>query len=184
MTGRELLEQAKKHFAILYVNNEADALDHLVLQALGDYQDKAGFLATVKTVDNEIAVNIPDKFLGLVLAHDAEKQYHEVVIDADAGTITIQETAISEKPYTIHYFVNLRDYDLETDQLPPEIIGTLLDYLIALIDIPNTERARRVALATGQQIEVRSDEELLAKKQLLEEAMEEQHAILPASTVW
>ncbi len=177
MTGRELLAEAKKHFPVLYGGSEVDAYDHLIRQALGTFQDKAGYMGKVQTPEGAAAVAIPPGFLALVSVHDANRQFHEAVIDET--TITIQEQTNSVRPYTIHYFVNLRDYDLAVDDLPPELLSILLDYLVALIDIPNTARARRVALATGQQIEVRGDEELLARKQALELAMDEEYAIIP-----
>jgi hypothetical protein len=177
MTGRELLAEAKKHFPVLYGGSAVDAYDHLITQALATFQDKAGYMGSIQTPEGAAAVAIPSGFLALISVHDAEKQFHEAVVDDT--TITVQEQANSVRPYTIHYFVDLRAYDVATDALPPDIIGVLLDYLVALIDIPNTARARRVALATGQQIEVRGDEELLARKQTLEDLMEQEYAIIP-----
>lgn len=185
MTGRELIAQAQKHFSIFYLDTSTvDALDYLLSEALGTYQDKAGYTTTVKTVENETVVALPDKFLSLVSCHDAANQHHDVLIDTAEETITVQGVNLNSiPPYTITYFVNLQAYDPATGNLPPDIISKILEYLVALMDIPNTKRARRVALATGQEIELRSDEELLSKKQLLEEAMEEQHAILPCIMV-
>lgn len=181
MTGRELLAEAKKYFPVIYGGSEVDTYDHLIRQALGTFQEKAGYVGKVETPEDEAAVAIPSGFLALLSAHDSQRQFHEAMVDDT--TITVREQDASVPPYTIHYFVNLREYSLTEDDLPPEILGILLDYLIALIDIPNTARARRVALATGQQIEVRGDAELLVRKEALELVMEEEYAIIPSIMV-
>jgi hypothetical protein len=180
MTGAQLLVEAKKHFSVLY-GDTVGAFDHLVTQALGTFQDKAGYLGQVQTPEGESRVAVPPGFLALVSAKDAAGQFHEVTVSNE--TIMVVETVQSVRPYTISFFVDLRAYNLTIDAIPPDIIGILLEYLIALIDIPNTARARRVALATGQQVEIRSDQELLERKQALEMEMEEEYAILPMITV-
>jgi hypothetical protein len=178
MTPAELLEQAKNSFIVLY-HGDPDKLTLLLRQALGTYQDKAGVIREI-SYGTGFEIAVPDDFLTVATSKDAVGNYHEVRrVD---GSLRIVETSISVKPYKTHYFVNLRDYDLETD-LPPEIIGTLLDYLIALIEIPNTARGKKIALATGQQADFTSEEVLVARKQALEEAMEEAQAIIPIVSV-
>lgn len=182
MTGRELIEQAVKHFPILYLKNTEDGdLDYLLLKALGTFQDKAGCTQKVLTVDQETTVAVPDNFLDIAMCCDAERKFYPVEVVGE--DFVVQDDLRSKKPFTITYFVDLKGLDPAEDDLPSDIISTCLEYLIALIDIPNTQRARRVALSTGQQIEERSDEELLQRKQALEEDMEESQEILPSIMV-
>ncbi len=89
----------------------------------------------------------------------------------------------SVAPYTFYYFVNLRDYDLDTD-LPNGIVGTIIDYLVALIDIQNTERARAVALSTGRQMELPTNDEMNNRKAIVEAYMEENMAMVPMLSVF
>jgi len=60
----------------------------------------------------------------------------------------------------------------------------LLDYLVALIDVPNTERERAVAAATNIAIELPSKQELRERVLQLEEAMEESRSIGIPVAVW
>jgi hypothetical protein len=74
--------------------------------------------------------------------------------------------------------------DIDKDELPAISIGILMDYLKALIEIPNTQRARQIANATGLQVEYPSDEELRARKENIEFAMEDSQAMIPMATVY
>lgn len=180
MTPNEALEDAKLQFNPLYFN-ETPNLTALLKRALGVYQDKAGVMKTVKTADLETSVPIPADMLTCVFANDKNNRYHEVFQGDD--TLYVEPDLDSVLPYTFHYFVNLRDYGLDT-ALPNGIVGTLIEYLVALIDVHNTERARAVALATGRQMELPTNDELNNRKLTVEAYMEDNKAIIPMLSVY
>jgi len=180
MTPNQVLEDAKSQFPILYYK-DPDKLEKLLKRALGVYQDKAGVIKKVTTTGTETSVLIPDDMLSSIFASDKNSRYHEII--DDETSLSIEEDADSEGPYTFYYFVNLRDFDLD-DDLPNGIAGTLIDYVVALIDIPNTERARAVALATGRQTELPSNDELNNRKALVEVYMEDNKAMVPMLSVF
>lgn len=180
MTPLEALDEAKAQFNPLYFN-DPQKLQGVLRRALGVYQDKAGLIKTVKTVDLETSVTAPGDMLSVIAAGDKNSRYHEVF--QDGTTLYVEPDLDSVPPYTISYFVNLRDYDLETD-LPPGIVGTIIDYLVALIDFQNTERARAVALATGRQMELPTNDEMNNRKAVVEAYMEDNRAIIPMLSVF
>ena len=92
----------------------------------------------------------------------------------------IDLTACHIAPLTIRYFFDFVGMDLTNDDLPRGSVGMIGDYLYSLIDIANTARHRQV----NQSAEIphdhlRSDAELYQAKRELEEAMQEQCAIIP-----
>lgn len=180
MTPNEALESATSQFTPLY-HSDSDKLESLLRRALGVYQDKAGVIKTVKSTDLETFVAIPDDMLSAIYASDKNSRYHEVI--QDETSLSVEEDTNSYPPYTFYYFVNLRDYDLDTD-LPSGIVGILIDYIVALIDIPNTERARAVAISTGRQTELPSNAEMVERKTVIESYMEDNRTIIPMMSVF
>ena len=180
MTPNELLETVKAQFQVLYLDSAK--LTYLLRQALGTWQDKAGLIKKITLGADKTEAEFPKDLLSVAVVMDAEGRYHEAA--TDNGKVAVVEQFKSAKPFTIHYFVNLRDMDAETDTIPPEATGILLDYLKALIDISNTSRARQIATATVLQAEFTSDEELRGRKESIELAMEESQAIIPAASVY
>lgn len=190
MTPNELLTQVKTQFQVLYL--EDGRLNNLLQQALGVYQDKAGVIRKLRMEDDAVTAVAPGDMLDIICVADAEGRWHEYQMDGQTITVVEQLTLAglltgelkSVKPYTLSYFANLRDMDIVQDSLPSEAIGLLRDYLEALIDIPNTARARQIAAATGVQAEYPTDAELKARKESLELAMEDSQAIIPMATVY
>jgi len=181
MTPTEALEDAKLQFNPLYFN-EPPKLVALLRRALGVYQDKAGVIKNVKTADIvDTSVAIPGDMLSCIYASDKNSRYHEAF--QNDSTLYVEPDLDSAPPYTFYYFVNLRDYDLDTD-LPNGIVGTIIDYIVSLIDIPNTERARAVALATGRQLELPSNDEMNNRKAIVEAYMEDNRAMVPMLSVF
>jgi len=180
MTPNEVLNDAKSQFPILYYKDPLK-LEALLKRALGVYQDKAGMIKKVTTTGTATSISIPDDMLSVIFANDKNSRYHEVI--EGETNLSIEEDTDSEGPYTFYYFVNLRDFDLDED-LPSGIAGTLIDYVAALIDIPNTERARAVALATGRQIELPSNDEMNNRKAIVEAYMEDNKAMVPMLSVF
>jgi hypothetical protein len=181
MTPNELLDQVKTQFQVIYL--EPAKLINLLKQALGTYQDKAGVVRKLQFDDNATEVDAPADLLEVIYVADAEGRWHEHQVSEDSVAVVVQ-AGKSVKPYIVSYFVNLRDMDIDDDELPSETIGLLRDYLEALIAIPNTARARQIATATGIQAEYPSEEELRARAENLELAIEESRAIIPMATVY
>lgn len=187
MTPNELLNLVKTQFQVLYV--ESDRLTNLLKQALGTYQDRAGVVRKLQFGDEDTEAETPEDLLEVICVTDNEGRWHEYMVDEYAITVSEQQrigmsTRKSVRPYSVSYFVNLRDMNIEKEALPSEAIGPLREYLEALIAIPNTARARQIATATGIQAEFPSDEELRARKDALELAMEDMRAIIPMVTVF
>lgn len=181
MTPNELLDLAKANFQVLYLDSAK--LTNLLRQALGTFQDKAGLIRKLKFGDDDTEADTPDNLLEVIGAADAEGRWHEYLVGETSITI-VEQTGKSVKPYVVSYFVNLRDMDIDEDELPPETVGPLRDYLEALIALPNTVRARQIATATGIQAEYPSDDELRTRKENIELVMEDSMAIIPMATVY
>ena len=180
MTPTELLQEALLQFTPLYYN-DPEQLNSLLRRALGFYQDRAGVIKTITTTGTSLSIAIPDDMLSAIYASDKNSRYHEII--QSNTMLSIASDAGSYPPYTFHYFVNLRDYD-PYDDLPPGIVGYLIDYIAALIAIPNTERARAIAIATNRQTELPSNDELNARKTAIEECIEENMAMIPMMSVF
>ena len=181
MTPNALLDLVKAQSQVLYL--DSTKLENLLRQALGVYQDKAGLIRKLRFGDDDTEADTPDDLLEIVVAADAEGRWHEYRMGETSITI-VEQAGKSVKPYTVSYFVNLRDMDIDEDELPPEAVGPLSSYLEILIAIPNTARARQIATATGMQVEYPSDEELRGRKENLELDMEDSQAIIPMATVY
>lgn len=186
MTPTELLDEAKARFIVLY-HNDATNLGLLLKQALGKYQEKAGCIGTFRIEEEDEGSKIaPSDFLEICAVLDANTKYVDATVTSTSTRKEISVEIIdgeTEFPITVHYFQNLRDWGSDTD-LPTGVSGLVFDYLVALIDIPNTERERAVLLSTGQQVELPSKQELKDRVQQLEDAMEESRSIGVPMAVW
>jgi len=181
MTPNELLDEVKALFQVVYV--EPAKLAILLKQAIRAYQDKAGVVRTVQMSADAAEMARPADLLEVISVADAEGRWHQWEVSAESISV-VESLLKSVKPYSVSYFADLSGIDPAAGALPDESIGLLRDYLEALIDIPNTNRARQIALATGVQTEFPSGEELRARKEAIELAMEEAQALLPMMTVY
>ena len=77
--------------------------------------------------------------------------------------------------------LNLRTVDIDKFQLPESSVGLLADYLYVLIQIPNSERVRRIA-AQGNidSSDIPSEESLNTRKDELEDSMKSTRNIFSA----
>lgn len=184
MTPNELLASVLTQFQVMYLNHTVQ--ENLLRQALGTYQDKAGIIRKLEFADEEKEIAVPKNMLEMISVSDAEGRWHEFRNNGE--TISVIEQTFpsrkSKKPFMASYLVNLRDMDIEKDELPSESIGLLREYLESLISIPNTARARQIAQATGLQTEYSTEEELRTRKDNIELAMEDSQAIIPMATVF
>ena len=181
MTPKELLDSVLTRFQVVYLGQPA--LDVLLAQALGVYQDKAGPVKTLALATDAESAVIPGDFLGVAVVLDAEGRWHEVNMTETDLVVTVQRRK-SRKPFKIWYFVHMRGMNSTTGVLPEESVSILFDYLYVLIAIPNTQRATEVAAATGMQIQLPGDGELDQRKAILEESMEDCRSIIPMATVY
>ena len=179
MTPLELLESVKARFVVL-LHDEPAKLEALLKQAIGEYQDRAGAIVSIKTEKAEL--DLPPYYLDLVMATDSAHAWHEVIVDA--GKLKVVADNYSQPPYSIQYLLDLRVIDLETGVLPPESIGLLQRYLYALIDRPNTERIRQVNLGAGLPVDqLPAASELTANIQAVEQEIIDRAAMLAPALV-
>lgn len=182
MTPRELLNAVKSQFQVMYLS--APLLDTVLQQALRAYQDKAGPVKLLTFADAvTTTAPVPADFLDIAVAMDSEGRWHEAMLVATNLTVT-EQIGRSVKPFKVWYFVGMSSMNLETGVLPAESTSVLFDYLTALIEIPNTARAKEVAVTTGIQLELPDEEALKQRKDLLEQEMDECRGIIPMATVY
>lgn len=204
MTPVELLDLAKSHFVVLY-HNDATKLGNLLKRALGKYSEKAGVTVSVSIPFNTPADSgtsptvylpptplfyapLPEYFKDIALAKDAKGLWHEVTTgvnpeDDEPSIIFNLVENVSVSPMTFEYFVELMDWDEDTD-LPTGVASSVLDYLIAIIDVPNTERERAVAQQAGQMVELPSKSELMQRVDAIEVSWEENAAFIGSTATW
>lgn len=174
MKPSELLEEVTGQFVVLY-HKDPVALTRLLRQSLGKYQDKAGvLLRTQVDAAGSGPVPLPPHFLSLAVAVDANAAFVPS-FEADGGII-LGGDAATVYPVTLHYYANLREWPEDVD-LPACCVSLVMEYLKALIDIPNTERARGAYAQLGQQVELPSGQELREVVMTLELAMEDAKAL-------
>lgn len=181
MTPRKLLDAVKNQFQVMYLSEPL--LDALLRQALRTYQDKAGPVKLLVFDVTATEIPAPADFMSVAVAMDSEGRWHEAMI-AGTNLLVTEQIGRSAKPFKVWYFVSMHGMDLEAGELPIESIGILFDYLAALIEIPNTARAKEVAATTGIQIELPGEEELKQHKDLIEQDMDECQGIIPMATVY
>lgn len=181
MNASEILEAAKSRFVVLY-HREDTALETLLKKALGKYQEKAGVLAKLK-VKEGANISLPPHLLDVAVIHDERRVY--IPFDIVEGNIELETTPATVYPVSVHYFVDLRSYVGTSEDLPSGCVDLVEDYLHSLIDIPNTERQRAVMLSTKQQAtDLPSPQELQARVDTLEQAMEDRQAMVPPVAVY
>lgn len=182
MTPAELLNGVKKRFASLLVDDK-DTLATMLTQALGTYQDRAGVISRIR-IEKGDGVNLvyPEDYLSLI--HVTDNRGTLVYSDPYPDGIELDLTGSERYPFTMLYFVNLRDRNVDEWKIPPDIISALEDYLEALIKIPNTERLRRAYVAGKLDISGLADEITLEQRKIeLEEKMSANRAIIPIATI-
>ncbi|MCC8380443.1 hypothetical protein [Xenorhabdus sp. PB30.3] len=182
MTPNALLERVKSQFVTLY-HDEPDKLEALLIQALNEYQDRAGVIRSITITLNQQkagGIEIPPHFMTIVTANDVDQVWHEVTLDEDK--LNVVTTAYSGAPFNIQYLEAISQYDLDQDELPNHITGLLQKYLKVLIEIPNAEREMYSRSAAGLPLDgIPQIAELYERKRLLEEQMEESGNLLMPS---
>lgn len=181
-TPRELLEEVKKRFLTLLVENQKDLLDSLLIKALTEYQDRAGFIKAIQ-IKEGTSITCPDDYLELVVVKDATGNY--VSCDVFNGTVEISTDQYLKYPLRMEYLVHLSQLDLDKGTVPPVAVGIIKDYLEILIAIPNSELDRRVSIAGKLDASNIPDEAALVQRRTdLENEMSTRGAIPQAISVF
>ncbi|HHA1306313.1 hypothetical protein [Enterobacter kobei] len=184
MTALELLEDVKGRFPVL-LHDDDDALKRLLIQALGKYQDRAGVIRTVhlQYEDGQTTRELPKNFLAQVGVSDSLDGFVcSTILD---GQLVLDVCDCVSWPLKFRYLVNLRGMNLQEDEVPPNIIGMVSDYLEILIRIPNTDRLRTVSIAGKLDVSTFPDDvTLYERKKQLEDEMASLRAILPMFSIY
>lgn len=180
MTPMVLLDEVKTRFLPLLITDQ-QRLVNIVKQSLRTYQDRAGVLRTIDT--DAVTIERPVNALELVTASDNNGNYVECrEYRTPEGVVLweLQSGVTSAAPYRITYLLHLADIDLDNDDLPRGTITLIGDYIECLIDIENTKRLRMANQTAGLPTDgLRSDSELIERKTMLEEQMQETAESLP-----
>ena len=180
MTPSQVLEEAKGRFVVLY-HDSPEALERLLRQALGKFQDKAGSIAELWS--DEPTFPFPEDYQHTASCCDSKRRYVPFREKREERTIALVPGVKTSAPYYLYYFRNLRDWPMDKE-LPSESVSLILDYLEALIAVPNTERQRNTYLWTN----VNASQDLLSTQELksriteLEGMMEDNKAIVPPAS--
>lgn len=173
MTPNALLERVKAQFVLL-LHDEPDKLEALLVQALNEYQDRAGAMQQVDISllqQQEGGIAVPPYLLTVVSATDTDQVWHETTIRNDK--LNVVPTRLSSPPFTVDYLVALSEFDLDSDELPRSATGMLQKYLRVLIEIPNTEREIYMRTASDMPLDgLYTLSELHERKKQLEDEME------------
>lgn len=179
MTPKALLERVKAQFVTL-LHDEPAKLEALLVQALNEYQDRAGALLSVeisKDQQKQGGIDVPSCLLAVAGAHDMDQVWLETTVKANK--LNVVTTSLSVPPFTINYLAALSEFDLDKDQLPKESTGMLQKYLKVLIEIPNTEREQYARSAAGMPLDgLPQLNELYDGKKQLEDEMEQTAGML------
>lgn len=181
MTPLELLEEVKGRFVVLYHDDEA-ALLRLLTQALRKYQDKAGVILSGRYPSGTSDAPFPECFLSVAACQDA-RQRHVCVTEDWENKRLVFDTQDATGELTLYWFSHLAAWPPKKN-LPYGCVGLVGDYLEALIDIPNTSRARDAYHdINGPVSDLPSLAELKGRLAELELQMEECRAIIPPALV-
>lgn len=193
MTPSELLGEVKRRFSPLIVVDPVKLNDFL-MQALRTYRDRAGVIRNLD-IDDEKIVR-PADALELVGVSDAAGNYVECIEVRELDPATNEHKIMwnlqvesrykgrFKPPYRVVYLLDLAGLNIDEDQLPRGIVSLLGDYLECLIDIENTRRFRMAGGTAEIQVDsLRTDSELIDRKNQLELDMQETAEILPMMVV-
>ncbi len=149
MTPNELLELVKKRFTIL-LHDDPDSLNSALTQAIGKYQDLAGFMKRVRITDaskltNDNQFALPPLFMTRVVVKDNAGRY--IRSDVWDDQLELGLDGSEQYPIVVTYLENAQGGDFDQYQLPASTTSLIADYLYLLIEGPNNERKRRIAMA-------------------------------------
>lgn len=186
MTPAQILDEARSRFMVLY-HHEQKALEKLLRQALGKFQDKAGVILEIWS---EVPVfELPPRFHAVAGCSDSKRRHLAHRLEKDEEGRKILRLLPGSKhapPYCLFYFCSLRDWSLE-EELPGDCGSLVCDYLEALIAILNVKKEREAYLQSGMQEAAQtfqSEQELRQRISDLEREMEDNKAIIPPASMF
>lgn len=186
MTPEQILEEVKSRFMVLY-HNDPKALERLLHQALGKFQDKAGVI--LEAWFEEPVFELPPRFYAVAGCSDAKRRFiaHRLENDSDGKTILkLLPRSKHEAPYCLYYFCSLRGWKMD-EELPGDCDVLVSDYLEALIAILNTKKEREAYLQSGMNDAAQSllsEQELRQRLEDIEREMEDNKAIVPPASMF
>jgi len=188
MTPAQLLDEVKARFYSL-LHKEPNALNVLLKQALGAYQDRAGVtdVVKIKTLnkndDGDPCFPVPSDFLARVTVKDKHGKFVISNYNRREKSVVLNN-ARCVMPLSLMYFVDLSSVNIESYELPNEIVGLIKDYLEILITIPNAERNRRVAIAGNLDVsDIPAEADLFSRKADIEIRMSAARCALPLLSI-
>lgn len=186
MTPAQILEEVKTRFMVLY-HHEPEALESLLRQALGKFQDKAGVI--LEAWSEELVFELPPLFRAVAGCSDSKRRYMAHRFEENDEGKRFLRLILWPKhvaPYCLSYFCSLRDWKMD-DDLPHDCEALVADYLEALIAILNTKKEREAYLQSGMQDAaqtLQSEQELRQRVSDLEREMEDNKAIIPPASMF
>lgn len=177
MTPTEIIEQGKKRFDVLYLNDPS-VLVSMMQDSLGVFEDKAGAVRSALIEAPATKLRKPSDFLAVSCVSDVRGFYVDHTL---AGEDIVISGAV-KYPVTVKYLVKFRGFDFKS-ALPVESVGLILEHFSACLAVRNTRRERAMATAAGLQGELPSEETLTARVGEIELSMEETASIIPMVTV-
>ncbi|MEB7891889.1 hypothetical protein NGK36_21760 [Hafnia alvei] len=182
MTPNDILLSVKQRFTPLLVVEE-DTLKGMLKSALTAYQDRAGLVKRTQ-LDKEAGTSLPYPEDYLELVHVVDKRGSLVFADPYDDKLELDLMGDERYPFTLVYLVNMRDCDIDKWQVPASICGMIENYLECLIDIPNTERKRRVSISGKLDVSNLPDESTLYQRKIdLEDKMSANRAIITGASL-
>ena len=186
MTPFEILAEARSRFITLYHKDQA-ALERLLDQALGKFQDKAGAILEIWSDDPVFVA--PPLFRAPANCCDRQKRYIPFFMERNedgARIIRLKLLSRHQAPYCLYYFCDLRKWNKNED-LPGDCAALICDYLEALIAVYNTKREREAYLQAGMNESAQtllSEQELRQRLTELEQEMEAAKAVIPPASMF
>jgi len=177
MTPLEIIAQVSARFDTLYYSDSAK-LEQMIKDSMGVFQDHAGAIRSVKIETPETSIAKPADFLVVASTSDARGRW----TDYNVTATEIELSGTYVYPVDVSYLVDFRALEVD-DDLPHESIGLITKHFAACLTHRNTIRERNIAMATGMQRELPSDDVLKADISAVEIEMDDAMAIIPMSTV-
>ena len=201
-----LLDSAIRHFPMLLHGmgeGEEAILRSLCIDAIREYQDRAGFVASLDITADQNTLNcgvaLPVDWLEKISATDSCHVLVSTCIydnETEPGVVVKYIKAVPDSysvaPYVVTYFRDIAGMlsasipdegpdPFDTVSIPAEAVGIISRYLKALIEIPNSSRLAEVYRGMDHPAaeQITPSDTLLERKTAIELEMDEQQDFLP-----
>lgn len=189
MTPNALLKEVVNRFDILLAD-EDDLLESLLRQSLRTYQDKAGYVRTVKYTEGIGGLlAYPADYLQLVSIEDGDGEVVLFDLMEDGIHINLLPPSRYVKrvryPITVSYLIDFTSADLDAFQVPLTTQGLIMNHLECLIKAKNVPRLHRQGTSSKVDVSYLPDEATLYARQVeLETDMASQKAIIRGASIY